>query len=268
MANEQLLAVPPGSLVAVREMSHAAVQWPSRAARANLPALPDDSHSDLGWLDAEQALVSQHLDGAQRHQLGFSFATGSLLWLDGGAVVDTYAITSETEAQGWCDDLLSAHGLAPTTQADMPYVLEPVQYVELENSRAALATLGAWYAEAQKLLDGLVAEFGSHAVTPPTVRCWPHHFDLATLFFLDAGNPETARSVGVGLSPGDDSYAEPYFYCTPWPRPDVLGEASAGFRWHTDGFTSLVCQASSITPDTNLSGNLTAAVRRAFDLLG
>ena len=108
-----------------------------------------------------------------------------------------------------------------------------------------------------------MSEFGARAVAAPTVRCWPHHFDLATLFALEAGDPETARSVGVGLSPGDGSYAEPYFYCTPWPAPENLPEPPGPLHWHTQGFTSLVCPASRVDVSTDLGDVLSAAVTLA-----
>jgi hypothetical protein len=81
------------------------------------------------------------------------------------------------------------------------------------------------------------------------VRGWPHHFDLAALHVLDPEkDPEEARSVGAGLSPGDESYAEPYFYVSPWPAPEpaALPALPGGAHWHTDGFTSAVLSSSAI----------------------
>jgi len=84
------------------------------------------------------------------------------------------------------------------------------------------------------------------------VLCWPHHFDIATLITLDVDepDPETARSINVGLSPGDESYDEPYFYVTPWPEPrepekEVL---AGGGLWHKEDFTAAVLPASRL-PD-------------------
>ena len=51
--------------------------------------------------------------------------------------------------------------------------------------------------------------------------CWPHHFDIATLVKLEDGQPANARSIGVGVSPGDEYYAQPYVYVSPWPRFDA-----------------------------------------------
>ena len=270
MPNEALLAVPPQELASARRVSHAAVQWASRAARANLTPAADDSHSNLGWEDAHRAFVSRPLDADGQLQLGFGFSPGAVLWLRDGAVVDSFPIagSDDVQAGAWCDARLAEAGLKPTGDAEMPYTLDPVDPTDFVDAGPALETLAAWYAEAQVQFDALVEEFGLISIVPPAVRCWPHHYDLGLLLLMDEGDPETARSIGVGMSPGDGSYAEPYFYCTPWPVPSALPEAPAGpMQWHTEGFTSLVCPASRVEGDTDLSSVLDAAVRTSHDLL-
>jgi len=271
MSENGLFAVPPGQLVQVRTLSHAAVQWPSRAARANLAPAEDDGHSNLGWSESIGGLVSHFLDGARRYQLGFTFSTGSLAWLVDSELADTLKLegADEPTAKAWCDARLSAVGLETTDRAEMPYDLDPVDYAGFAGSASAdaLRTLGAWYSRADVLLGDLVGEFGRIAAVRPTVRCWPHHYDLAALFLLDEGDPETVRSIGVGLSPGDESYAEPYFYCSPWPVPEMLPEAPGPLSWHTEGFCSLVCPASRIDRRTDLAMMLRSAVALSHAML-
>ncbi len=263
--NAKLFSVDPTSLVTVRELSHAAVQWASRAARANLAVKADDSHSNLGWAEAHFALLSHPLDNKQRFQLGFGFGSAALLWVDNGDLADAMSLTGSDEAgaRSWCDAHLREVGLEITDKAEMPYELTAVDYADFDGAATELETLGAWFATAQSALDSLVAGFGAHAVAPAPVRCWPHHYDLATLFLLEAGDPETARSVGVGLSPGDGSYAEPYFYCTPWPTPAQLPDAPAPMHWHTEGFTSLVAKASSLDQSVDMAAVLHQAAEVA-----
>ncbi len=271
MTEETVFALPPTELVRVRQLSHAAVQWPSRAARANLKPRADDSHSNLGWSEGEHALVSHPLDVDQRRQLGFSFRSHSLLWMADNMVVDSLDLAGagQYEIRDWCDQLLSGVDLQTTDQAAMPYELDAADFTGFADANAAaeLATLGAWYARANSVLTTLVERFHDIAVSPPDVRCWPHHYDLAALFVLDGGDPETARSIGVGLSPGDESYAEPYFYCTPWPTPVQLPEAPDPLYWHTVGFTSLVWVASRIDESTDLEKVLAMAIECARETL-
>ena len=246
----------PNELATVRNLSHNAIQRASRAARANLTARSDDSHSNLGWQEEHAALISHPLDDGQRYKLGFSFRDGSLIWIEDGVAVDALALAGigEATADGWCDEHLADAGLNSMGLADMPYMLDPVNYEQLVGAQDALETLGAWFSAAQAALDALVTTHGASAVAPPSVRCWPHHYDIATLFSLDEGDPETARSVGIGLSPGDNAYAEPYLYCNPWPVPErSLPAPPKPLQWHTEGFTSLVCPASRMDGEQNLS---------------
>ncbi|MEM9529992.1 MAG: hypothetical protein AAGA23_03675 [Pseudomonadota bacterium] len=257
--------VEPSQLGRARELSHAACQWPSKAARANLPAPADDSHSNLGWLAAQGALVSHPLDGLRRRQLAFRFSDQALLWLDGGEVGAELGLRSESEVsvEAWVDRQLADAGLTPTGAAEMPYALDDaVDYAEFAALSAEVSALGHWFQQADRALQSLITEAGHLSVKPAVARCWPHHFDLAVLFALETGDPESARSVGVGLSPGDGSYAEPYLYCSPWPPPAVetLDAAAAPFRWHVEGFVSLVAPASAL----DRGQDLTAVVREGF----
>ena len=55
--------VAPERLSTARDMAHKAVQLVSKAARANLAPVPDDSHSNLGWDRKRGAFLSQPIVG-------------------------------------------------------------------------------------------------------------------------------------------------------------------------------------------------------------
>jgi hypothetical protein len=58
--------------------------------------------------------------------------------------------------------------------------------------------------------------------------------------------PPAGRSVGIGLSPGDHYYDEPYFYVSAYPSsaPEALPPWDELGHWHTTEFTSLILTAS------------------------
>jgi hypothetical protein len=102
-----------------------------------------------------------------------------------------------------------------------------------------------WYANAHHALSRVKAQ----AVDASPVRCWPHHFDIATLISLDSErDPEHAPSINMGLSPGDGSYDEPYWYVNPWPRPEdpELTKLGGGGHWHTKGWLGAVLPGSGL----------------------
>lgn len=275
----QTLSAPPDQfavaateLVAARDLCHQACQWPSRAARANLSALADDSHSNLGWLPAHRALVSHALDPAGRIQLGFSFEDCSLRWFVAGQIEERLELSecSEDSVQAWVDARLAAASLRPLSGATMPYELTVApDYSGLGEERASAAALGAWFDSAQNALAALVATQGAASVVPVAVRCWPHHFDLAALFVLEEGDPETARSIGVGLSPGDGSFAEPYFYCSPYPAPatDRLSELLEPLFWNREGFVSVILRGSTLNAESDAGELLHAAYAAAHRIV-
>jgi len=94
------------------------------------------------------------------------------------------------------------------------------------------------------------------------VRCWPHHFDIATLITVAPG-----ATIGVGLSPGDGSYNEPYWYVGPWPHPQVEDwpELEGGGHWHTEGFVAAVLPASDFVPENNQPKRLEEFLESAIE---
>jgi hypothetical protein len=75
------------------------------------------------------------------------------------------------------------------------------------------------------------------------VRCWPHHFDIATLVRPRAG---TLQTIGIGLSPGDDSYPEPYYYVGPYPTPRARPRPLSIGSWHTASWWGAALPGSEI----------------------
>ena len=86
----------PAMLAPARALAHYAAQWPTRAARANLAAVPDDSHSSLSWDARSEALVSQALPGAV--QVGLQVAALELVFIRGGRRLAGFELAGQTAA--------------------------------------------------------------------------------------------------------------------------------------------------------------------------
>ncbi|MEM8982932.1 MAG: hypothetical protein AAGC71_07900 [Pseudomonadota bacterium] len=180
---------------------------------------------------------------------------------EAGAEFDL-AATREADAVTWLNDVLRRRALHGADIADMPYTLAgPSDRVSSAELQPDVTRLGLSLAAAHAALTTLIGSLPALQPGPSPVRLWPHHFDIATLVQFVAGDPASAPSIGVGYSPGDDKYAVPYLYCSPYPQPSgtALPEPPGGWRWHTDGFVSLVLIEPSI--DADVLGN---AFRQAF----
>lgn len=268
-------AVPPTELGEARAMAHRAAQLLTRAARANLPAEPDDSHSNLGWQPERKMFWSRPLPGIEGPCfIALAFAPMALHVFSGGRPRDRLDLAGVTvdKAGAWLDRQLGQLDLKPAARLSLPYELpaEVAQIVEFDtmHSAAALEVLATWFATAHEILSGFAGRNSTILPGPSAVRCWPHHFDIATYVGLEEGDFETAKGIGVGLSPGDESYPQPYFYINPWPHPetDTLPQAPQPGHWHTDGFVGVIATGEEVLALTDRQAELSAFVDSAFSI--
>lgn len=238
-----------------RFQAHYAAQWLAGAARAFIPPQPDDGHTNLGWERAFGGFTTHRFKDGVRLGLKISDLTLVLL-IEGKTRSKLFPLNkrSDADARGWLGEQLSARGLNPSNlDAPSPYkipahaIASGARY-DASGLGDALAELAGWFANAHCSLASIWQQMIERELAASPVRCWPHHFDLATLISLDESSAEKARTVGVGLSPGDEHYAEPYFYVSPYPYPDVaaLQPLPKLGHWHTRDFTAAIAPASRI----------------------
>ena len=254
MELEPLGGVAPTELVEARLMAHHAGQWASRAARAVLEAKADDSHSSLFWDHGLGALMSQVLPGGGRAaRIGVRLRDLTLICAAGDRNLSQISLDGQNNstAAAWVAEQLSGLGHDPSKLNDpLPYDLpaHPVAGVGTYAQAHGLAELALWFATADQVMAAIAAKFSGLRPGPSPVRCWPHHFDIATLIELDSGGGENSRSVGVGMTPGDGSKAQPFFYVAPWPYPDVatLRALPPPAFWNTEGWVGAVIDAPAV----------------------
>ncbi len=248
---ETLGAVDPRALTDARLQLHWAAQAAAAVGKQLLPHQPDFSEQSLEWLDGPRALAQGVVEGTRPFRPAIHLAHPALMLLDeSGGTICEMQLEGHTfdEAYEWMEREVEALVGRPFEQPLERSEGLPAHPVSMGaqfsfSMSPALAELDRYYAGADRLLRALRER--NPEASP--VRCWPHHFDLATLLRLDPdADPEEARSIGVGLSPGDDTFAEPYFYVLPWPRPaGELPELDGG-RWHTEGWTGAVLDATEL----------------------
>jgi hypothetical protein len=264
---------PPTALVGTRNLVHHAAQWVTKAARANLKAVADDSHSSLTWDASHAALLSRPLPAKGGEvRVGVRIARLELIVISGGNVLDAFQFDGKTDAAAgaWIDSKTHALGLKPARDVALPYSLpdHPAGGKPLE-----LAMLGRELGDLSRWLGGpadVLEEFRGKLIGlhPEPLLCWPHHFDIATLVRLEESDGESARTVGVGASPGDEFYAQPYFYVSPSPRLDggALPELPPPGRWHTEGFLGAVATGEELLALKDRGPALLAFITGAFEI--
>jgi len=241
----------------------------------NLRPMPDDSQSSFVWDAPHSALVSQPLPAKGGEvRVGLRISRLELILTRGANVLDAFQFDGKTEAEGgsWLDSKMHTLGLKPATGAMLAYDL-PAHPVGEGRYRLGmlgreLGELSRWFGGPAEALEDFRGRLANLRPAPGPVRCWPHHFDIATLVRLDESTDESARSIGVGLSPGDEFYSQPYVYVSPWPRFDSepLPELPRPGRWHTEGFFGAVATADDILAAPERSRALRAFLEAAFQV--
>jgi hypothetical protein len=264
---------PPAGLVFARGLAHHAAQWPTRAARANLKAVADDSHSAFSWESSHSALLTQGLPAKGGEvRVGIRIPRLEMIITRGANVLDAFQFDGKTDAQGgaWLDAKLRVLGLKLAGDVQLPYELPPHPNGDAPHALGRLGRelgeLARWFGGSADVLEEFASKLRGPRASP--VTCWPHHFDIATLVKLEEGQPANARSIGIGVSPGDEYYAQPYAYISPWPRFDgeKLPDAPSPGHWHTEGFFGAVATGDAILAMGDRGRGLMAFITAAFDI--
>ena len=259
----QILGNPsPEDLTDARLQLHWAVQLVASVGKTYLDPRPDDSHPNTGWDRASRSLAGHVVTAQKSFQAALHPADLTLSLRDGqGNEVNRLALDGASLEQGsvWLSSAIASHiGEAAKPLVPAGYEIPAHAVGEGGNfslkDGAAFRELSRWFANADLVLTRMADPHGA------SVRCWPHHFDIGSWIPLGAdSDPENAPSIGLGMTPGDDSYPVPYWYLSPYSLPDerpALPLLPDGVHWHTEGWFSAVLTAPGITAQTTSEGQL------------
>lgn len=268
---QQLEIGDKGALAAALRQAHTASQWQARAGWGLIEARPDDSHYNLGWIADLNAFATNELPDGSR--LALRIADLTLMIVKQDAIAAKLSLHGLTDAgiRQWLGEQFTAAGLdAAKLDEVLPYDMPggdrgADEAYDAEGPKEALGELSNWFANADMALNQVVADYSGPAPGPSPVRCWPHFFDIATLISLDGDDAENQRTIGAGMSPGDDNFDEPYFYISLWPVPDqsALTELPAIGYWRSEGFTGAVAPAETILTSANQGADMAEFLREA-----
>ncbi len=269
----ELDTVAPDALADARNMAHNAAQIAALAALANIEARPDYSHTALQWEAASGGFQTNAIASSDGPVMIRVTLSPLAMWLvRGGETVATIELDDRAEADSiaWLDEALTERGLKAASSVKHPFKLPKdvaaIDRFNTEGLESGLQVLSRWYDLANHQLLNFAHRHSDIEPGPGPVWCWPHHFDIATYVGLEAEGGENARGVGCGMSPGDKSYGEPYFYINPWPHPDAgnLPKLPAPGQWHTEGFVGAVATASQLLELPHVDSGLTEFIEGAF----
>jgi hypothetical protein len=260
------------TLACDRIQLHYAIQFIAATGMALGEAKPDGSQMTLNWDADLNGFVGQKIPGTQI-QVALMPQTLTSLILQNHVPVVTVSLIGKTmaEALNWHQVELTKLGIVAENIKLLDYPPDDfpdhalAHGARFETGRAtAREVLTDYYAATRALLATII----SNNTTASPIYIWPHHFDMATLMTYPGTTEIETKYLGIGLSPGDKSYDEPYWYITPYPYPDVamLPKLVVG-NWHTADWVGAVLTASQVQNDTTVQRFIAAAVATSKDLL-
>ena len=231
--------IEPAALVSSRETLHHAAQLLALAGASYLEPRDDDSHTSMSWLAAFGALATEPIPAAAPFRFALQVRELRLVVFDDASADAPAAFSlqgrTRSDALAWMRREADRRGLdGDRLLSRLHFAIAPHPTDEGRPFERAtdgtLDELASWYADASLILDNTRRRM--EGAEP--VRCWPHHFDIATLVRLPQVG--AVKTIGVGLSPGDESCAEPYYYVSLSPKPARRPRPLSVGRWHTEGW--------------------------------
>lgn len=205
------------TLAEARRQAHNTAQWLVRLAQTYMMPLIEHRHTLLRWDPKRRALVTQEFLPSLALELRLADLTLQFREHDRPSP-HTLDVDDRTpaEVEAWVlVELLHRRLDRDRFSKDLPYDFanlmtgDAVPYTT-EMLGDGLRELAAWFDNGASLLAG-TAEDTLRLGRPGTVWCWPQVFHLGAL--VAAAGPPT-RILRIGMSPGDEVNAEPYFYVT------------------------------------------------------
>ena len=240
-----------------RRSLHHAVQLVGAVPRNLRPHDPTDGTASLEWNSSKNALESLPVTNSVGLEItvGFAFKDFSLYLSNTGTQIVEFDMKGRSVNEGlyWLKEELDKLTFPiESLTLELPYEIE--KYNSLRPLGASEDGLKE-YTRLYKNCNNVLLEMTNLWVEAYDIRCWPHHFDLATLIPIKTDiNSEIVESIGVGLSPGDETIDEPYLYVNVWPK--IAGELLTKHQlpignWNIDGWSGAVLTYSELVLSNN-----------------
>ena len=249
---------------------HWAAQVIAAAGQTFVESRSDDSHRTATWSAKLAALVGEPFSDGYPFRVGIRPQDLTLFLVDGAdEALGSLPLAGHTlsDARSWLSVGLATYMGAGAPKLETPEYDLPEHEVGsgepfrggLDDERRALHEL---YGGADAMLRLLVSSRDDASA----IRCWPHHFDIATLLTVGEQPDGSATTVGVGLAPMGGGYDGWYWYVTPYPYPETstLPELEGPGSWHTEGWTGAVLTAETLMASP--ADFREAAVRKFLDV--
>jgi len=241
-------------LFLTKNQIHTAIQLISIPPRSYLPQSDGDIYASLIWDARSKSLHSQHFGNLKNIQTSINIKKFELEILVEEIVFDAIDMDNRTYEYlyDWLKNKLVRLQLDPSQlSTKLPYILQEIEISPesklINYDSASLQEFAKFY---QNAYLSFVRFQNENLEKKYKILVWPHHFDMALNIPLD---PSGENQIGIGLSPGDQYYPEPYFYVL-LPTGNYAEKTKSVTpivgSWHTKKWNGLVLLASEFILET------------------
>lgn len=155
------------------------------------------------------------------------------------------------ELQNWLAGKGRKKEIAPIQFSKSSGSFEPTQAAEFSSA----------FSWARSIFIDLEPSLGTGSLSP--VLLYPHHFDVAFSWF-----PDNKLQYTMGLSTGDETIAEPYFYVTAYPEPNgfTASKLPTSAFWQSIGFSGAILKYNDAVSAEDPSSAVANYMRSALGL--
>jgi len=253
--------IQPQKLTESRLQIHYAIQFIAIIGSALAEPVPDYSHTSFDWNPELEVFVGTLIRTIKPFRIALEPVSLTAIILDKQYdTIATFPLHQQTmlETLNWHKQEIVKLG-ADTRKIELPdyppddfpdYVIAHGATFDANNEQSRRQELVNYYANTQQILQEIVATTEEASA----IHIWPHHFDIATLITLTSIKNGQPMTIGIGMSPGDFNYSEPYWYVTPYPYPDTtdLPKLEGSGFWHTQHWVGGVLTGSQLSGEGDM----------------
>ncbi|MDT8367955.1 MAG: hypothetical protein RQ745_02020 [Longimicrobiales bacterium] len=253
MSIRALGSIPLDRLAETRLRTHHALQALTSFAQAAVDPLDDDQHRNFDWDIGARGFRTRPATADPELSVVFDVPRFAVRVERSDAVlnvIEAHTFGGDVLRERLADAVRSALpegsiGRFERPEFDLPDHAVSDGTTPFQPDGDALEELARWFTHADLALLRLTDEID---LASDEVRCWPHHFDLGTLFQAVEGSD--GGTVGLGFSPGDPGIEHPYWYVRSYPdttsdEHGALPDLPHG-RWKLEGWTGAVLEADEV----------------------
>jgi hypothetical protein len=213
---------PINDLNQLDKTMHSVAQLIALTAMQTLPALPDDSQTNMAWNSTWLRLEGRPFTmNNQSVQLVLDTPSFALQFIDEqGQVLASFSLEGQTptDTMNWWKAEMRARGFSDNTPLNYKLDHPPI---DLQTPYISLSGLADWQ-RGRTLANRALNELNAWSGEISEVRVWPHHFDTGVYYSRLAKNGQERAAIWTGYAIADALNEAPYFYLSGYTRQQSL----------------------------------------------